>query len=176
MKHRPHPMIQGEGVHSPTAPIPSLTGSQAGVWGCVWKKRGIVCSCPVECESSWAWLPPTGPQGATTKHSTLPRLTPCRVFTVRPPQSGTPRGWPRELGSPTVTPKTPQRSQRLPPRGVGWAELGQPCPPPAHTSLLCQAGGPEAGPQLVQVSAAVGGGGRHPLDKPRQPCRLSHPK
>ena len=114
-------MIQGEGVHSPTAPIPSLTGSQAGVWGCVWKKRGIVCSCPVECESSWAWLPPTGPQGATTKHSTLPRLTPCRVFTVRPPQSGTPRGWPRELGSPTVTPKTPQRRQRLP------------CPPqPTH--------------------------------------------
>ena len=30
-------------------------------------------------EPSWAWLPPASPQGATTKHSALPRLTLCRV-------------------------------------------------------------------------------------------------
>lgn len=73
-------MMQGEGVHSLAAPSHHSQGRHR--WECgVMSGRREASSVLVlvECEPSWAWLPPASPQGATTKHSALPRLTLCRV-------------------------------------------------------------------------------------------------
>ena len=70
----------------------------------------------VECEPSWAWLPPASPQGATTKHSALPRLTLCRVrkgdnplHCVVPPEQHPPRDGPEGWGYPRSYPRLPKR-------------------------------------------------------------------